>query len=64
VKRMSFERSECRVDPIKILLLKYPRLLIIKAAFEIFSQHKKIDLFELEINIKREFEKSNYQKRA
>jgi hypothetical protein len=64
VKRMHFESSEGRVDPIKILLLKYPRLLIIKAAFEIFSQHKKIDLFELEINIKKEFERSNCQKRA
>ncbi len=64
VKRMSFKTVEDRVDPIKILLLKYPRLLIIKAAFEIFSQHKKIDLIELEINIQREFKRSNCQKRA
>ncbi len=52
-----------RVDPVKILILKYPRLLIIKAAFSIFSQHKKIDLFALEDSIKREFEREN-QKRV
>lgn len=55
--------QENRVDPIKILIVKYPRLLIIKAAFSIFSQHKKIDLFELEDSIKKEFEREN-QKRA
>ncbi|BBJ27902.1 hypothetical protein [Athalassotoga saccharophila] len=52
-----------RVDPVKILIVKYPRLLIIKAAFSIFSQHKKIDLFALEDSIKKEFEREN-QKRA
>ena len=44
-------------DPVKILLPKYPRLIIIKAAFNLFKDHKKISTKALKRIIEEEFEK-------
>lgn len=44
------------LDPIRILIAKYPRLVIIKAAFNLFKEHKSLSLSSLERFIKKEFE--------
>ncbi|WP_156097015.1 hypothetical protein [Mesoaciditoga lauensis] len=44
-------------DPVKTLLSKYPRLIIIKAAFNLFREHQKISVSALERTIQEEFER-------
>lgn len=39
------------VDPIKITLNKYPRMLVIKAAFETLKEGNRVTLVELERKI-------------
>ncbi|AEX84515.1 hypothetical protein XO10_00285 [Marinitoga sp. 1135] len=39
------------VDPIKVTLDKYPRILVIKAAFETLKEGNKVTLIELEKKI-------------
>jgi len=46
-----------KVDPVKTLLHKYSRLIIIKAAFNLFREHKKISTVALERVIQKEFER-------
>jgi hypothetical protein len=62
--RMSNGVAKKRGDPIKVMLSRYPRLIIIKAAFELFSEHEKISTLSLERIIRKEFERDTYQKRA
>lgn len=38
-------------DPVKIILNKYPRFLVLKAAFETLKEGNKVTLFELEKKI-------------
>ncbi len=47
----------CKTDPVKNLLPKYPRLVIIKAAFNLFKDRKKISTKDLEGMIEEELEK-------
>ncbi len=46
-----------KADPVKTLLHKYSRLIIIKAAFNLFKEHKKISRITLERVIQKEFER-------
>ncbi|KLO24092.1 MULTISPECIES: hypothetical protein [unclassified Marinitoga] len=40
-----------KLDPVKITLNKYPRLLVLKAAFETLKEGNKVTLIELERKI-------------
>ncbi|KLO22824.1 hypothetical protein X275_04810 [Marinitoga sp. 1197] len=40
-----------KLDPVKITLNKYPRLLVLKAAFETLKEGNKVTLIELEKKI-------------
>ncbi len=46
-----------KADPVKNLLPRYSRLVIIKAAFNLFKEHKKISTGALERVIQKEFER-------
>jgi len=44
-------------DPVRTLLSKYPRLVIIKAAFYLLKEHEEISVSTLERTIREEFER-------